>query len=179
MACGGATPEPLVQQVVNLSVEFMKMIAADFGLLEQAGQLAKLSAKGMERARTLSLVLKPGKRGEPVCSNIFGCLRVENAARYLDEYQEQVQAENQILKQAAGGLMKPTEMKRLEIGGHPALELQVSIPLPKLSEGPDKAVQQAMLQLIFGPTGNDRLRPSPTRPRPLWATARPRSGSAS
>jgi hypothetical protein len=153
VACGGATPEPLVQQVVNLGMEFMKTGASDFGLSpEQAGQLAKLSAKGMDHARTLSLVLKPGKRGEPVYSNVFGCLRVENAARYLDEYQAQVQAENEILKQAAGGVLKPTEMKRLEIGGHPALELQISIPLPKLGEGPDKAAQQAMLQLIFGPT---------------------------
>ena len=135
LAFGAAMPEPLMRQVVNLGVEFMKMNAAMYGLsAEQAEQLAKLSAKGMEHAQTLALVMQPGKRGEPIYSNIFGCLRVENASRYLEQYQEQMQAANQVLKQAAGGLMKPTEVKRLEIGGHPALELQVTIPLPKLAE---------------------------------------------
>jgi hypothetical protein len=154
LAFGAATPEPLMRQVVNLGVEFMTMNAAMYGLSpEQAGQLAKLSAKGMEHAQTLSLVMKPGKRGEPIYSNIFGCLRVQNAPRYLEQYQEQMQAANQVLKQAAGGLMKPTEVKRLEIGGHPALELQVTIPLPKLAEdNPGARAQQAILQMMFGPT---------------------------
>jgi hypothetical protein len=154
VAFGAAMPEPLMRQVVNLGVEFMKMNAAMYGLSpEQAEQLAKLSAKGMEHAQTLSLVMQPGKRGEPIYSNIFGCLRVQNATRYLEQYQEQMQATNQVLKQAAGGLMKPTEVKRLEIGGHPALELQVTIPLPKLAEdNPGARAQQAMLQLMFGPT---------------------------
>jgi hypothetical protein len=154
VAFGAATPEHLMQQVVNLGVEFMKTNASMYGLSpEQAGQLAKLSAKGVEHARTLSLVMKPGKRGEPIYSNIFGCVRVENAARYLDQYQTQIQAVNQVLKGAAGSLMKPTEVKRLEIGGHPALELQVTIPLPKIPEGnPAQPAQQAILQLMFGPT---------------------------
>jgi hypothetical protein len=154
LAFGAAMPKPLMRQLADVGLEFMKMNASMYGLSpEQAVQLGKLSTQGIEHAHTLSVVMKPGKRGEPIYSNIFACLRVDSAPRYLDQYQTQIQAVNQVLKQAAGGLMKPTEVKRLEIGGHPALELQVTIPLPKIAEGnPAQVAQQAMMRLMFGST---------------------------
>jgi hypothetical protein len=155
VAFGAAMPKSLMRQLTDVGLDFMKTNASIYGLSpEQAVQLGKVSMmQDIEHAHSLALVMKSGKRGEPVYSNMFACLRIDNAPRYLEQYQTQLQAVNEVLKGAADSLMKPTEVKRLEIGGHPALELQVTIPLPKIPEGnPTKPMQEAMLRLIFGPT---------------------------
>ena len=153
-AFGAAVPEPLVQQVAAFFADLMKTHAADYGLTpEQAAQYAKAWNKGTQHVRSVSMVMKPGRRGEPIYSNIFAWLRVNDAAGYLDQAKEQIQALNQLAKEAPNSLMKPAEVKPIQIGGHAALELLVTIPLPKATgNGPEQQMQQAMMQVMFGPS---------------------------
>jgi hypothetical protein len=156
LAAGGATPELLVRQVLGLGAEFMKLSAAQYGLTpDQAEKLFDFSAKYMEHVRSFSLVMRPAKPGESIYSDMVACMRVENAEAYLGQYQKDLGGLNQLLKQAPGSAMKPTEVKHITIAGRPGLELHVSIPLPKLPEGPAQAGQRAMLQAMLG--GNDRM----------------------
>jgi hypothetical protein len=158
-AGGAVTPEPLMKQLAALGTAFLQKNFSRYGLSpEQAEQLAKNSMQTLEQMRTLSLVMKTGKRGEPIYSNMFGTIRVANAPQYLAQYEKQMEAQNRILKEAKDGILKPMEVKKTEIGGRPALEVEVTIPLPKTDgEGPMQEMQQSMMQAMFGPNNKMKI----------------------
>jgi hypothetical protein len=154
-AFGGAMPEPLMKRLAALGAGFIQKSDSLSGLSpEQAEQWAKISMQALERAHSAAMVMKTGKRGEPVYSNIFGAFRVDDSARFLDQYQKQLEAMNRVLKEAKSDVLKPSELKKTEIGGLPALEVEVTIPIPKTTgQDPLQQMQQTMMQAMFGAGG--------------------------
>ncbi|MGD0900985.1 MAG: hypothetical protein ABR915_24400 [Thermoguttaceae bacterium] len=155
---GATTPAPLMKRLAALGVELMQKSFSLYGLNpEQTEQLAKNSMQLLEQMEAMSIVMKTGRRGEPIYSNMFGAMRVDNAPRHIEQYEKQMEAQNRILKEAKDGILKPMEMKKVQIGGRPALELEVTIPIPKTDgENPVQQMQQSMMQAMFGP--NNRMK---------------------
>jgi hypothetical protein len=62
-------------------------------------------------------------------------MQVDDAQQYLARYEKQLEAMNQVLKGAKDSLMKPPTIKKTKLGDQQALEVEMSIPLPKGTEG--------------------------------------------
>jgi hypothetical protein len=149
-AFGGPTPEPLMKRLTAMGAGFVQECFSRYGVTpEQAGQLAKISLQSLEQTRALWLVAKTGKRGEPIFGNIFATFRVDNAPQHLEQYEKDTEAQNRIVKGAKQSGVKFAEVKKTQIGGRPALEVEETVPLTK-AESEDPA-QQAMMQAWFGP----------------------------
>jgi hypothetical protein len=153
MAGGGITPPSWGEALIPFSVAMMKQARDLYGITpEQAEEIGKASTDTMKSIRGMSVMMKPGKTGEPIYSNIFGLLTVDNTAGFLDKYAKQFEATNEILKRNEGkeGLLKPTKVTKTEMEGKPALELEITIPIPKQAGVPNF---DQMMEAMIGPGG--------------------------
>ena len=146
----GSLPESLGKSLVTASVEFMKQSPGLYGLsAEQADKLANISTETTRSVSKMAVVMKPPKRGEPLYSNIFGLFEVDRAAAFLEKYEKQLAETNEIVKQAHGSMLATTAVKRTEIGSRPALEMQMTIPMPKSAVTIPN--QEQLMEKFIGP----------------------------
>ena len=148
-AFGGSLQESLMRPLASLGVEIMKKSPELYGLdADQAEKLAKISLQQFHSMREMSMVMKLGRAGEPIYSNVYIAFRVDDADKYLAAYEKQIEAMKDLLKDAKEGAFKPPVSKKIEIDGKPAFEVEVTIPVPKTEGNP---MAEKMMQAMFGP----------------------------
>jgi hypothetical protein len=149
-ALGGSTSKALGERLLAFSLNVMKENSKLYGLTpEQAVKVVEISRESMARMQGFAMEMKVGKRGEPIYGNMYGTIRVDNAEKYLAEYEKQMAAMNDLLKNAKGGLMKPTAVKKVEIEGKPALQMEMVIPIP----GADLPGMDKFMDALLGQGG--------------------------
>ena len=55
----------------------------------------------------MSMVMKTGKRGDPIYSNIFATIEVDNSQRLLDLQEKSAENMNKIMQNAKGDFRSP------------------------------------------------------------------------
>ena len=149
-AVAGGLPETSGKALIGASMELMKQNRGLYGLsAEQVDKLAKVSADTTSSISKMAVVMKPPKRGEPLYSNVFGVFEVDDAATFLKKYEKHLTEANAIAKEAKSALLAATTFKRTEIGGRPALEMQMTIPMPKSAVTIPN--QEQLMEKFIGP----------------------------
>jgi len=147
---GGVTlSESLIGPIMGMSIKMMKSSPEIYGInAEQADKLGKASVENFKSMHAASVVMKTGRRDEPLYSNMYGSFSVDNAEQFLAGYEKQIAAMKEILKDAKEGMFKAPSAKEIEIGGKPALEVEITFPVPKMAGNP---MADKMMQAMFGP----------------------------
>ena len=92
--------------------------------------------------------MKTGKRGDPIYSNMYMAIQVENSKTLLDLQEKSAANANKLMQNAKPGIMKSTTVKRLEIAGKPALLQEMNYDVSKIAEeGMNRAALDQMLGL--------------------------------
>ena len=77
----------------------------------------------------MNFVMKSGKRGDPIYSNMFCTMRVVDSQHVLELQEKYAAKTSKLLQNAKEGMMKSLNVKRLEIGGKPAMQTEVNFDL--------------------------------------------------
>ena len=73
------------------------------------------------------VVMLPGKEGEPLLSNLYGVLGVDDAEKFLESYRSEVEIRNQVLAQTSGDIELNYELEEGKLDERRALEESVDI----------------------------------------------------
>jgi hypothetical protein len=154
VAGGGACSDSLLQEMIGLQATFMKQSVRTLYDLDdkQADQFLKTILDLPKGVRSVSLMLGPGQPGEPILSDTVAIYGVENAKKYLEDYENYLQAFNGPAKDAkTPNAKKFVSVKKTEISGRPALETEMSLPLS--AKAKDAFGLEETMGKIFGPGG--------------------------
>ena len=150
-AGGGVSISSLLEGYMNLAFGLLKNMKSVYGVsAEDLDQMSKDSSKLFRQVRSMNLVMKIGKRGDPLYSNIFSTMRVDNARQMFDLQEKYTENSGKRFQQAKPGMFKSMTVKRLEIAGKPALQQEIALALPNLPGGEGG---QALFDQMFGPGG--------------------------
>jgi hypothetical protein len=157
VAGGGACSDALFQEILGVQVNFMKQgfrTIYDFDD-KQADQFVKSILDFPKGTRSISMMIGPGQPGEPILSDMVAIYGVENAKKYLEDYEKYLQTLNGIAKDSkTPDAKKFVSVKKTEIGGRPALETEMSLAVAaKAKEAP--GFEETMGK-IFGPGGKNK-----------------------
>jgi len=132
LAGGGPWSDSLTGGMLAFQSELMKKsFRMAYGLDEkQAEQLAKKALETPKGIRTISMMVGPGQPGESLLGDVLVLYNVDNAPKFLAEYEKYCLAMSQPGKDADPAAKKLFSVKKTEIGGRPALENEMAIPLP-------------------------------------------------
>jgi len=141
-AAGGVGVPKLVDAYMDLATGFMKKLNPVGGI--SAGdmeRMSKESLEGIRQVRSISFVMRTGKRGDPVNSNMFCAMHVDSSQRFLELQEKYTEKWNKLIQDAKQGVLKSMTAKRLEIAGKPALQQEMNFDLSSMAgPGNDRAV---------------------------------------
>jgi len=149
-AGGGAWSDALMQSITSFQSGFMKQsfrMAYDLDE-KKAEELVKKVLDMPKGVRSMSLMIGPGQPGEPILTDMLALYGVEDAKKYLEAYEKFFQAMEGAGKDAkAASEKKLFSVKKTEVGGKPALETEMALPLsPKAKEMP--GFEETMQKLL-------------------------------
>ena len=85
LAAGGVGIPKLLDAYTNLATGFLKGMKSVYGMsAEDMERMSKESLEVFRQVRSMSFVMKTGKRGDPIYSNMFCAMRVDNSQRFLE-----------------------------------------------------------------------------------------------
>ena len=125
-AGGGASSGKAMEALMGWSFEMMKSNPAMYGVELSDGDIDKMkevSLSAMKGVRWMSFVMRPGEADESFYSTLTGVFGVEDASRYLVEYQKAIQAWVVIMKQAEGEPLMKMDVTEVEVAGARALKV--------------------------------------------------------
>ena len=130
VAGGGAWTDSLTQNIVSFQSGIMKeSFRTAYGLDEKkAEELAKKMLDMPKGVRSMSMMVGPGQPGEPILSDMLALYGVEDAKKYVEEYEKYFQVlsgSNKDAKPASD--KKMFAVKKTEVGGRPALETEMTL----------------------------------------------------
>jgi hypothetical protein len=137
---------PLVKQ------SFRQMYGLDDKQIDEMNDIIiKNAPKGI---RGFSMTMGAGRDDEPILHEMAGVYRVDDAAGFLDAYQKYCEAIREFENKANSPKLKiaPT-VKKTEMSGRPALELEMAFP-PEVSQAPGFGEKMSKL---FGSEGKMRF----------------------
>ena len=148
LAAGGVGIPKLADAYLNLIAGFMKSMKSVYGMsAEDLERMSKESFEVFRQVHSMNFVMKTGKRGDPIYSNMFGAMRVDNSQRFLDLLEKAAEKANQLMQNAKQGALKSMTVKRLEIAGKPALQQEMSFDLSSMA-GPES--NRALMDEMMG-----------------------------
>jgi hypothetical protein len=149
-AAAGVGVPGLADGYMNLVGGLMKSMPSVYGLSpEDLEKMSKESVDAMRQVRSMSMVMKTGKRGDPIFSNVFSVMQVENSQQLLDLQEKSAANNSKILQNAKEGILKSMTVKRLEIAGKPALQYELTYDVSKMA-GPDPDASRTVLEPMLG-----------------------------
>jgi hypothetical protein len=136
LAGGGPWSDLLSRGILTLQSGFLKQtFRKTYDIDEkQTEELVKKSLEMPKGIHSVSLIMGPGQPGEPTLSDTVILFRVDDAAKYLDEYEKYLATMNEPGKDAKSA-KKLFSAKRTKIGGRPALENEMVVLVPPKAAG--------------------------------------------
>ncbi len=102
----------------------------------------------------MSFVWKQGKRSDPIYSNMYATMKVDDSAQVLATQEKYVERFNKLVKDSKQPAVKSMEAKRLQVAGKPAVQLETTMDFAELPGGTEQT--RAMFDMMFG-VGNKML----------------------
>ena len=155
-AFGGVLPEGASEALMQFSVNMMKSMPNLYGVTdEQADQIMDLSRDSMKGMRGMSFMIGVGKPGDPIYSNMVFSMQMDDAHAYLDAYQKQIEAMNEIVQNAESSILSEMKVTKIDLEGTPGLKVEMNFPsLPGMEADPNLP---NLLEGLFGPGGKIRI----------------------
>ncbi len=136
-AAGGVGVPKLADGYMSLATGFMKSMKPVYGMsAEDLERMSKESFEAFRQVQSMNFVMKTGKRGDPIYSNMFGTMRVDNSQKVLDLQEKYAGVASKLMQNAKQGILKSITAKRLEIAGKPALQQEMNFDLSSMA-GPE------------------------------------------
>jgi hypothetical protein len=155
LAGGGPWSDSVARNMMTFQFDQMKKsFEKTYGLDEkQADELAKKFLEMPKGVRSFSFVMGPGQPGEPPLSDTLALYNVDDAPKYLDEYEKYLGAMNEPGKDSENA-KKLFTAKKTEVGGRPALEYEMALPSAPKSPGmPGMPDMAETMKKILGSEG--------------------------
>ncbi len=153
MAFGGSISESLMKDMMGISLEVMKMTSKAAGEEvpeAKAKQLEKAFSEATRGIRGMSMVLRNGKEGETLLGNMVATMKVDDAAAYLDRYEKNIAALNDLYKGLNNPFFPSMTVKKMTVDKAAVLEIVTTMPANKAQADP---LQQKIMESMFGPGG--------------------------
>lgn len=156
LAFDGVMPKSFSKGMLNMSVDMINTMSKANGGKElstdQSKQLNALMEKTMTGIRSMSIVMAPPKPGGSLYSNMAAVMKVDNARRFIDGYQDSVQKMRDML--TATGVQFPfiQDVKKTKIGDDDGLELTMDMA-EMFKKMPKNPASTKMLEMMIGPGG--------------------------
>jgi hypothetical protein len=144
----------VMDSYVNLYGELMKSMKAVSGV--SGDDMSKLMKESLESARhihSVSFAWKQGRRSDPIYSNMYATMKVDDSAQILAMQEKCVERFNKLVKDGKQPAIKSMEAKRLQVAGKPAVQMETTMDF---SGAPGGEQSRAMLDMMFG-VGNKML----------------------
>ena len=124
-AAGGVLPKSLVQRVVDIQLDMMKQMRKAYGLSdEQLTQWSEMTGKSVEGVHGFALVLGPS---DTLLGNCTALLHVDDATKYLADYEKFVEVNNKLAKEAKKSVLPTIDLEKIDVDGTPALHLETNL----------------------------------------------------
>jgi hypothetical protein len=153
VASGGAVlSDAAMEGMMKLSFDLMKSAPEVYGLDEaKIGQLSELIASRFKGIRSMSMLLGASENDEPLYANMLGIIRVDDAKKFMTDYENYIPQYNEIIKDSKSLAMQKMEIEKCEVGGIPSLRFKSDIPKP-----PNAAMTpnyDKLMENLVGPEG--------------------------
>ncbi|MGA2253924.1 MAG: hypothetical protein ABSG53_04620 [Thermoguttaceae bacterium] len=150
-AGGGVSISKLFEGYMDLAIGFIKSMKSVYGMsAEDLERMSKESIEVFRQVRSMSFVMKTGKRGDPIYSNMFSAMRVDDSQRFLELFEKSAENTSKLMQNAKQGMLKSMTVKRLEIAGKRALQQEMNFDLSRLGV---PEVSRAMVDEMMGVGG--------------------------
>ena len=147
-AAAGVGIPNLMDGYASMAAAFMKGMKSLYGMSdEDIERMSKESMAAFRQVRSMSFVMKTGKRGDPIYSNIYAAMHVENSGKLLDLQEKYAENANKLMQNAKQGVLKSMTAHRLEIAGQPALEQEMNFDFSGM---PGAEASRAALDAMMG-----------------------------
>ena len=151
VAAAGVAIPGVMERYLNLSAEILKSLKTMGGMPgDELGIVTKESFEAARLIRSMSFVMKLGKRTEPIYSNMFFTMNVENSEDWFKVAEKYAAAASKVWQKAKQPFIKSLTVKRLQVGGKPAMQQELTFDFSSL---PGAEQSQAMLDAMFGVGG--------------------------
>jgi len=152
---GGPFPESWAEMLSTMSRTFMERMPELYGLEKLESQtwekLQDTSLSLMKALQSSSIIVLPGEKGEPLVSNVFGVMKTEDAASYLESYREVIELWNEIMENSTSDIAFRYEIGTKTVGTKTACEIVVDVA--SAARDPNVPGFNWILEAMFGEDG--------------------------
>jgi hypothetical protein len=110
----------------------------------------KESIEAFRQVQSMNFVWKLGKRSDPIYSNMYGTMKLDDSEKFLAAQEKYVAAAKKMIKDAKESGLDSIEAKHLRVAGKPALQMEMAFDFSSMP-GADAA--RAMIDEFIGPSG--------------------------
>ena len=159
LAGGGPLGGTWMNSLIKARVQVMRQTPKTHGYEEfQEEQWQDLETSYQElvkNMRSMSMLMLPGEKGEPLFSNVFGTAQVDSAVQYLQTPKKSVDTWNRLTDQSTSDIRLQYEIREIKVGGAQACELLVDVATA--ARDPNVPMFNWMLEAMFGEEGMFRM----------------------
>jgi len=158
IAGGGPLDSSWASRFVKAAVQMMRRSPEAYGyedFQEQHWLDLEASYQNLaDRVNSVSMVILPGTKGEPLFGNVFGTAKVDSSSQYLQAPKKSVQTWNRLLTQSSSDIRLQYEIHNIEVGGSEACEIVGDVA--SAARDPNVPAFNWMLESMFGEDGKLR-----------------------
>ncbi|MBA3484899.1 MAG: hypothetical protein H0T51_24130, partial [Pirellulales bacterium] len=102
----------------------------------------------MQGMQSMSMIILPGKEDDPLYSNIYSIIKLDDAEAYLGVYKKAMDQWNELLKQTTTGIELQYESTAVQVAGKKGLLTTASFG--ELANDPNVPMMKPMMEAMFG-----------------------------
>jgi hypothetical protein len=154
VAGAGVVPQNWMKGLMDFSLGFSAKMPKNLGgydlTPEEAKELSEATAKSMEGMKSFSMSM--GLSGKTFFDRMFGILRVDDSAKFLANYEQNLKRVGEIAKKNPKSGYPGQTVARKQVGGRDTLVVTVdmSAMLKQMEEQQGGDATKMMRQIIFG-----------------------------
>jgi hypothetical protein len=149
LAIGFPVPEAWSDELIALSFQMLKMYPGGGDLTQDAiKKLMDVSTKSMQGMRSMAMVIGTPQPDVPLYGNFAISVQVEDAEKYLNNYEQAMQEMIRLGKESDNPLLKSYTIEQKEFEGRKGLKLTMDMSVYLGGNQPPEV--QPVLKAMFG-----------------------------
>jgi hypothetical protein len=154
-AAGGPIPPEHAELSSSFAARFLRAHPESYGFEEltedEWQQVQEAWQSAMKGVRSLSMMMLPGGAEDPLYSNIYAVIEVDDAAAYLKSYAESMVVWNKLLSRTTTGINLHYETTETELAGKKGLLLTAD--LSEVANDPNVPMMKPLMEAMLGKDG--------------------------
>lgn len=128
---------------------FEDLSEADWEELQQSWRDA------MGGMKSMSMIVHPGDADDPLYSNVYGAMKVDDSKKYMATYVESMEKWNKLLAKSSSDIKLVYEISEVSVGGQQGITLTAD--LGEAASDPNVPMVKSMMEAMFGEDGKMRM----------------------